>query len=141
MIEVVKSGKYVNGHSICERCGCEFKYTKEDVQHGQHVITTSKSRVSRDYDYVVCPECTHKIEISLTTTPENPMNRCTYVRDKNYVLIYEGDTVKTKYGRLAKIVWKSTPCFVGFDMEPLEWENPAPDAFDLWNSENLEVVV
>ena len=97
--------------------------------------------VSRDYDYVVCPECTHKIEISLTTTPENPMNRCTNVRDKNYVLIYEGDTVKTKYGRLVKIVWKSTPCFVGFDMEPLEWENPAPDAFDLWNSENLEVVV
>ena len=141
MIEVVKSGKYVNGHSICERCGCEFKYTKEDVQHGQHVITTSKSMVNRDYDYVVCPECTHKIEISLTSTPENPMNRCTNVRDKNYVLIYEGDTVKTKYGRLVKIVWKSTPCFVGFDMEPLECDNPSPDAFDTWNSENLEVVV
>lgn len=141
MIEVVKSGKYVNGHYICERCGCEFKYTKEDVQHGQHVITTRKSRVSRDYDYVVCPECTHKIEISLTSTPESPMNRCTNVRDKNYVLIYEGDTVRTKYGRLAKIVWKSTPCFLGFDMEPLDCDNPAPDAFDLWNSENLEVVV
>ena len=48
MIEIVKSGKYVNGHSICERCGCEFKYTKEDVQRGEHVRTTSKTKVTRE---------------------------------------------------------------------------------------------
>ena len=141
MIEIIKSGKYANGHSICERCGCEFKYTKEDVQSGTHIIDTKNTRVTRPYDYVVCPECTHKIEISLASTPEEPRQRCTFVRDKNFVLIYEGDKVKTKYGRLVKIVWKSTPCFNGFDMEPLECENPAPDAFDLWEQENLEVVV
>lgn len=141
MIEIVKSGKYVNGHSICERCGCEFKYTKEDVQRGEHVRTTSKTKVTREYDYVVCPECTHKIEISLASTPETPQKRCTYLRDKNFVLIYEGDKVKTKYGRLCKVVWKMTPCFVGFDLEPLECENQAADAYDLWEPQNIEIVL
>lgn len=141
MIEIVKSGKYVNGHSICERCGCEFKYTKEDVKSGERTIASKTAMLTRQYDYVVCPECTHKIEISLTSTPDNPKQRCTYLRDKNFVLIYEGDKVKTKYGRLCKVVWKMTPCFVGFDLEPLECENPAADAFDLWEQENLEIIL
>ena len=46
-----------------------------------------------------------------------------------------------KYGRLAKVVWKSTPCFCGFDLEPLECENPFPDAYDIWEPENLEIII
>ena len=141
MIEVIKSGKYVKGYSICERCGCEFKYTKEDVKNGEHIRETNGSKSIRQYDYVVCPECTHKIEVSLTSAPDTPLKRCTYLSDKNFVLIYEDDTVKTKYGRICKVVWKTTPCFVGFDLEPLEFENHAPDAFDLWAQENLEIVI
>lgn len=141
MIEVIKSGKYMSGHAICERCGCEFKYTKEDILRGVNVAQTRKSKIVRQYDYVTCPECAHQIETSLTTAPESQQIRCTGIRDKNNVIIYEGDTVETKYGRFCKVVWKSTPCFVGFDLEPLEIENHAPDAFDLWGQENLEIVI
>lgn len=60
--------------------------------------------------------------------------------DKYNNPIYIGDVVKTKYGRLCKIVWRNTNCFIGCNLEPLEYEHKAPDKWDLWCSENLEVV-
>lgn len=62
--------------------------------------------------------------------------------DKNGVKIFKGDIVKTKYGRLYKVVWFSPK--LCFDLEPIDKpENlsvKAPDKWDLWYSENLEVV-
>lgn len=59
--------------------------------------------------------------------------------DKNYNYLYEGDYVKTKYGRICEIIWLNTNAFKGYDLQPvLELDKPAPDKEDMWNPHNLE---
>jgi hypothetical protein len=59
--------------------------------------------------------------------------------DKNYNYLYEGDYVKTKYGRICQIEWKDTRAFKGYDLTPmLELDKPAPDEGDMWDPHNLE---
>lgn len=60
--------------------------------------------------------------------------------DKNGTEIYDNDIVKTKHGRFCLVNWKETPSFIGFDLSPIESTNKNPDEYDLWKSENLEVV-
>lgn len=59
--------------------------------------------------------------------------------------VYEGDIVKTKYGRLCVVEWFSSPTHNGWDLTVVGTvENcvhtKAPDSSDMWCSENLEVV-
>lgn len=65
--------------------------------------------------------------------------------DKNGKEIFEGDIVKTKYGRLCIVVWFSSPAYCGWDLNPIgSAENcigtKAPDRSDLYKSCNLEVI-
>lgn len=62
------------------------------------------------------------------------------VRDKNGVRIFEGDIVKTKTGRLCEVYWFSSPNMSGWDLRPVELKNQAPTSYDLFKSDNLEVV-
>lgn len=66
----------------------------------------------------------------------------TGLTDKAGAKIFEGDVVRTKYGRACVVTWfKPKLCF---DLKPIctfkNIDMPAPDLFDIWLSENLEVL-
>lgn len=62
--------------------------------------------------------------------------------DKNGETIFEGDVVLTKYGRACIVTWFEPK--LCFDLQPLDdpetLRNRAPDPWDVWYSENLEVI-
>ena len=60
------------------------------------------------------------------------------VLDKNKRQIFDGDIVRTKYGRICKVVWFASQ--LCWDLYPLESKSKAPDTYDLFRSENLEVI-
>ena len=72
----------------------------------------------------------------------DPSTVCEYtgLTDRNGKKIFEGDIVKTKYGRLCVICFKYLPGFSGFDLKPGECVQKAPDGYDLWERENLEFI-
>ena len=71
---------------------------------------------------------------------ENTVGQFTGLEDKNVNYVYDGDIVKTKYGRVCLVVWNSSPSHVGFGLNPLETENPCPPEYDLYKGDNLEVI-
>lgn len=68
----------------------------------------------------------------------------TGMTDKNGVKIFEGDILRTKYGRLCVVEWFESNLFLCFDLKPISaaenLHKHAPDKFDLWYKENLEVI-
>lgn len=64
--------------------------------------------------------------------------------DKSGKKIFEGDIVKTKYNRLCIVLRFQSACFNGFNLKPIceeeNLKNKCPDKYDLWLSENLEIV-
>ena len=65
--------------------------------------------------------------------------------DDHNVKIYEGDIVRTKYGRLCVVVWFASPQHNGWDLTPVDTiENilhtKCPDSYDIYKKDNLEVV-
>lgn len=71
--------------------------------------------------------------------PES-VERCTCLPDKNGTRIFEGDIVKTKYGRVCKVVWFSSSGHQCWNLIPLEDVHQFADMFDLWSSNNIEVI-
>lgn len=70
----------------------------------------------------------------------------TELHDKNGKRIWENDIVKTKFGRLCKVVWRQTQCFVGWDFDVCDFDfgvndfSKPPSSWDLYSPKNLEVV-
>lgn len=65
--------------------------------------------------------------------------------DKNGNKIFEGDAVKTKFGRLCIVEWFSTRVYCGWDLKPVDtFDNirhtEPPTEYDMWEDKNLEVV-
>lgn len=67
--------------------------------------------------------------------------RSTGLYDKNNIEIFEGNLLYTKYRRICKVVWHSSPSHCGWDLVPFDnLEKRPPDPRDLWQSKNLEVI-
>lgn len=64
----------------------------------------------------------------------------TGLTDKNGKKIFEWDIVKTKFGRICKVIFFQSPCYCGIDLIPLEDKHKCPDKFDLYLSDNLEII-
>lgn len=91
-----------------------------------------------DGDYVIT-----EIGFSRTVIPST-VGRYTGLTDKNGKRIFEGDIVRTKYGRLCTVIWFSSNSFAGWDLKPILTrgnlnDNP-PDKHDLFLPENLEII-
>lgn len=76
---------------------------------------------------------------SCEVIPET-VGQYTGLKDLHSTRIFEGDIVKTKYGRLCEVRWFSSPCSQCWDLIPIEATQKAPDSYDVWGSKNLEVV-
>lgn len=74
---------------------------------------------------------------TLSVDPET-LGECIGRCDKNNNPIFEGDIVRTKYGRLCLVVWCSHSSFVGVDLDALEADHKAPSEYDLYDC--LEIV-
>lgn len=86
----------------------------------------------------------NKINESWQKVYSDTIGRFIGVEDKNNCMIFEGDIVRTKHGRLCIVRWKDTMCFIGFDLQPVgtreNVDRQPPDKWDLWHGGNLEVV-
>ena len=76
----------------------------------------------------------------VTEVDKNTICQFIGIYDKNKKEIYTNDIVKTKYGRLCVVTYFSSASYCGFDLEPIDCEYKCPDKYDLWLSNNLEVV-
>lgn len=118
------SGKWVEGNLIHQT---EYY---GDPGYRYHILYTGEF----DYDYYD----------SVRVIPET-VGQFTGLLDKNGKKIFEGDIVRTKYGRLCIVVWFSNQAYNGWDLTCITTvENCAhtkpPTPFDLYKKENLEII-
>lgn len=76
----------------------------------------------------------------MRTVFTNTIGQFTGLTDKNGKKIFEWDIVKTKFGRICKVIFFQSPCYCGIDLIPLEVKHKCPDEFDLYLSDNLEII-
>lgn len=67
---------------------------------------------------------------------------CEYIgkQDKNGNKVFEGDIVKTKFGRICRVSSVCCDGYIGFDLDALESEHKMPTEYDLFASHNLEII-
>lgn len=64
----------------------------------------------------------------------------TGLKDRDGKWIFEGDIVKTKYGRVCKVTWFLSEQYSGWDFDPVSEKRDPPDQWDLFYARNLTVL-
>lgn len=66
-MEIIKHGELIK---TCKNCGCEFRYTKDDVRkrefcnrQDEGILLPNYKYVDYITEYVECPDCGNKIGI------------------------------------------------------------------------------
>lgn len=119
---------------------------------GRLVVEYTVKRINADYEKVVKELY---IEVGVVfegktfrvvrhPVEERSVSKYIGIDDKNGYHIFDGDIVRTKFGRLCYVVYHKSTDALCWDLVPIGTRqnlslNP-PTAWDLWDSKNLEVV-
>lgn len=93
-----------------------------------------------NWGMTICRYNQMDVNIEESEVDPSSVGRSTALVDANGATIFEGDIIKTKYGRLCKVVWLSSDCAQCWDLVPIEDKPPYLDKYDLWRSENLVII-
>lgn len=102
-----------------------------------HFMDNKKFRVLIPEDVVLFP---HNELDELYIVDPDTVCRCTGVEDINGNLIFEGDYIRTYYGRECMVVWFSSNAHNGWDLIPIGgFSCKPPTESTIWAKENLHV--
>ena len=97
-----------------------------------------------DRYFIICNGEFHYDYYDAVEVDPKTVGQFTGVLDKNDKKIFEGDVVKTKYGRLCVVVWFSSQVCNCWDLETIRTLDNVritpPTSIDLFKKCNLEVV-
>lgn len=93
-----------------------------------------------DSDEIFMDAETGVIDGNLTQVMPETVGQYTGLSDKFDKHIFEGDIVKTKYGRVCRAVWFESEQYCGWDFKPMNGKKDRPDKWDLFFWRNLEVI-
>ena len=80
------------------------------------------------------------VRMEMEAVSPGSIGQYTGVKDKNGVRVFEGDIVRSQFGRLVRIEYRTLEGFVGFDMTAIDSEHERPWPSTAWRSGNIEVV-
>ena len=123
------------GKTLCEDDYDRSLY-KDDVWMYGDLDIEPEHRIA----FIKCDDEDDKLLRRILKVRFDTVGQYTGFNDKNENKVFEGDIVKTKYGRLCVVKYITLPSYAGYDFDAIESKNKCPDGYDVFRPYNLEVV-